>query len=133
VAPGHSRRVGSAQMQQSIAASERREHLRTNFVNVQGVHILNFGLADEAKSMRVEYYPEHDAVASTYDSPHPVRHIWNKESVRTGEVRIRASRTSIYSKWTPKALTGMFYAASSPLFHAVASLSSNVDTVTRAS
>lgn len=67
-------------------ASETRKHLHANLAaDVAGVHILDFGLADQAGFERVKYYPGHDAMASMYDYPHPERSVWTEERVQTGD------------------------------------------------
>jgi FkbM family methyltransferase len=70
-------------------ASETRRHLRANVAGVEGINVLDFGLADRAGWERVKYYPERDARTSIYDYPHPERFVWNEERVQTGDAFVQ--------------------------------------------
>jgi FkbM family methyltransferase len=66
-------------------ASETRARLLENVAGVEGINVLDFGLADGTGFERVKYYPERDAVTSMFDFPHPEHYVWNKERVQVGD------------------------------------------------
>jgi FkbM family methyltransferase len=66
-------------------SSETRKHLRENLGGLEGIEILEFGLADRSGLERVKYYPDQDTRTSIYDYPVGESYSWNEYPVQTGD------------------------------------------------